>query len=150
MKLFMNADEVRDFANHVLPWIEKATGLDRKGKPLPEFVVLAHDELNKFISKNDPAHSSARASGGYSPDLNKMLVDVTARNGDWNYIKSIIVHELTHFLQDANGMLDPSFRLKSELMAYTVQGAWLKYEKGIEPAHFGLTKESVIMRALIS
>lgn len=153
MSINMTSDQIKDFAVHVLPWIEKATKLSRNGKPLPSFHAMNGEELNDMIALHDPRHDADTVSaGGYSPELNKMLIDVTAHDGDWTYIKSIIVHELTHFLQGAQSpsLLDPKDRMNTELMAYTVQGAWLKYEKGLDPASFGLTKSSVIMRAMMS
>lgn len=152
MKHLMNSDNIRDFALFILPWVERATGMKRKeGFPLPEFVAFSdNEELNSYINSHDPDHGGGQAAGGYSPDLNRLIVDVSARNGDWNYVKSIIVHELTHYLQHMNNKLDRNFRMKAELEAYVTQGSWLKYEKGIDPRVYGMTRESVIKRALVS
>jgi hypothetical protein len=107
----------------LLVWIAQATGYAIPGTP-PTVTLVPHAELeNRFC------HRSCEILGFTTPE-GEILLDDRLKIGKDEAATSILVHELTHFLQRANGAADTPVTcelwVSREDEAYDVQYRWLQ------------------------
>jgi hypothetical protein len=127
-------NKVEEFAHSVLPWISGKVGLEWNGS-LPTFYAFSGETMAELIS--------SRCAAAYSPTLNGVAVneEIMLREGI-AYCKSAIVHELVHFLQAQNGLLDNETKLGVLLgledAAYKTQADFLWERFGIDPKVYKL------------
>lgn len=148
-----------DFARHIIPWVQEHSKLQRKGMKLPEIQML--DDVEGFIRQhgNEQSYNHTHqpkelrqhleTRGAYSPELNLLLLsteDNPTAFEDINrlYRESVIVHELTHFLQNANGLLRQETVPECEMHAYAIQAHYLA-SNGINVEPFNLTPEAIMI-----
>jgi hypothetical protein len=120
----MDATRAKSFAKEILPWIVKKGNLPRNSfdQPLPIFDLLSPSEIEKLGGKN--------AGAAYSPAENRIIFPAATPELGENspaYVRSMLVHELVHFLQHVNGL---SFKnayevYKREIEAYRIQNEYL-------------------------
>lgn len=132
------------FILSVLPWLEKETGLKAEtGKlPLPFPVIVTE---NPIIVGYD--HGEQSAAGLYDHIKNELYI-VASPFQAMEYTSSIAVHEMVHWLQNANGWLkaNPSEgkpREVVEKLAYETQYKFLNEVMAVPPEMFGMTKERI-------
>lgn len=106
----------------LLVWIAQATGYAIPGTP-PVVSLVPHAELEESF-----CHRSCAILGFTGPD-GHILLDDRLRIGTNAAATSILVHELTHFLQRANSPVDTQMTcdawVSRENEAYDVQYRWL-------------------------
>ena len=106
----------------LLVWIAHATGYAIPGTP-PMVTLVPHAEMeNRFC------HRSCEILGFTTPD-GAILLDNKLQVGKDKAATSILVHELTHYLQRANGAANGPVTcqlwVEREDEAYEVQYRWL-------------------------
>lgn len=113
----------------------RLSGLSRNGAALPHFHDAADEPEAAYFLRTSGAVGMYIDRDAPAPNAGSLLynTDLVPLIGDTKFA-SVIVHELTHWLQDVNGKLDHYDARASELPAYQTQAAWLK-ENGIsDPA----------------
>jgi hypothetical protein len=107
----------------LLVWIAHATGYAIPGTP-PSVTLVPHAEL-----ENEFCHRSCGILGFTTPE-GAILLDDRLQIGRDEAATSILVHELTHFLQRANNAADTPITCQAwvdrEDEAYDVQYRWLR------------------------
>lgn len=129
-------DTPEAFAKDVLPWIASVTGM----KVLDDNLPILRPVGGTIIQEDEEGKADFMA-GLYSPiPRPKIEFDVS---GPAQWTRSILVHELTHYLQDMNGTLNFEDHRAAEQQAYSTQFTYLKFKEHVEPEAFGMTPERV-------
>lgn len=115
----------------ILPWIEAETGLkaNLEKVPFPE-ILLQIGELH---------FNGQMAAGIYDHQDNLLYLAYTM---DSFYTAATLVHELVHWLQNANGWFKEDIskpREEIEALAYKTQLAFMKNVLSVDPRNYGLT-----------
>ena len=100
--------------------------------PMPAQPPTVQFAPHEFFVENVCAGKECNAVGWYN-DENIIYIDEKYRNADGSFATSLIVHELTHYLQHLSGRYD-SFSCKDSLVrereAYGVQNEYLLTAQG--------------------
>lgn len=163
----MNKHQALDFARHIIPWIQAETKLTRNGMALPTMHVV--DDVEAFIadmaeecgarsacdspSQDIIPRNSLSTAGAYERVMNVLVLRAKMakqfsndNNGELDrvYKESVIVHELTHYLQNANKTLRHGNIPQCELQAYMTQMRYVR-SQGVDPGIFMLTPEYIMV-----
>ena len=100
--------------------------------PMPPAVPEVRFEPHSFFVQRVCAGRECNAVGWYNDDL-VIYIDESYRNVDGSFATSLIVHELTHYLQHLSGRFDShscADSLRREREAYGVQNNYLLTAQG--------------------
>jgi hypothetical protein len=149
----MNEKELNSYGEKILPWLRKKMNVE--GNRTCPIVVMSDEEIKEFFGGDGGGFAA------YAPAFKMIFMSEEkieqSRRKDKNdaYVKSAIVHELTHFLQHESGRKPkPSegvHKLEAiELEAYTMQACFLWEKLGIEPERLNLGESGIKKGAAIS
>jgi hypothetical protein len=100
--------------------------------PMPPAAPEVRFEPHAFFVQHVCAGKECNAVGWYNDDL-VIYIDESYRNADGSFATSLIVHELTHYLQHLSGRFDShscADSLRREREAYGVQNNYLVTAQG--------------------
>lgn len=121
----------------VLPWIETETGLKANLDKVP---------LPKILLQIGEFHFNGHAAAGIYDHQDNLLY--LAHTVDGLYTAATLVHELVHWLQNANGWFKDDGSLSKpreevEALAYKTQKAFLEKVLSVDPLNYGLTDDFI-------
>jgi hypothetical protein len=149
----MNEKELNSYGEKILPWLRKKMNVE--GNRTCPIVVMSDEEIKEFFGGDGGGFAA------YAPAFKMIFMSEEKiehsmqKDGNDAYVKSAIVHELTHFLQHESGRKPkPSegmHKLEAiELEAYTMQACFLWEKLGIEPERLSLGESGIKKGAAIS
>lgn len=122
------------FAKSILPWISEKTGLkyDPKKMEFPNIITVPEP----FKTEN----GKSLAAGLYDSFYNEITISVgQSQVGS----EATLAHELTHYLQNMNGLMRKKTVKEIEKQAYELQRRFYNEIKKIDPNDVGLTEDFV-------
>jgi hypothetical protein len=126
---------------YLLSWAVFYTGYEMPPEP-PQIVYVTHQYFvdSPLCNGVDTVERPCSVRAAYS-DLNKGVIEVDEKFKDDTgyFIKSIIVHEMVHYLQDMSGRWDDMYELKGDLLcqerSYRQREAYMAQDKYNEDVH---------------
>lgn len=126
---------------YLLSWAVFYTGYDMPEEP-PQIVYVTHEHfVNSPLCKGiDTPEQPCTVRAAYN-DYNSGVIEVHERFKDdkSGYFKSIMVHEMVHYLQDMSGRWDDMYKLESDLLcqerAFRQREAYMAQDKFAEDVY---------------
>ena len=122
-----------------LDWITSHSDLEYNGEPLPTVYFVPENEL--WYTVYGRAKTEAEEAGNfavnalYDFDTRSVLLPETYNLADGT-TAHFLLHELVHYLQDINGVLDRECGSNNEALAYDLHHDWMEqYQTGGEPTN---------------
>jgi len=120
-----------------IEWITQNSELTYHGEPLPTMYLVSDEELWYTVygrARTDAERESNFAVNAiYDHTTRSVLVPESYDLMDGT-TAHFLVHELVHYLQDINGVLDTECVSNNEALAYDLHHDWMEqYQTGGEP-----------------
>jgi len=126
---------------YLLSWAVFYTGYEMPVEPpIIEYVTHQYFVDGLLCNGIDTPEKPCNVRASYT-DFNTGVIDVDEKfeNDAGYYIKSIIIHEMVHYLQDISGRWNNMYKLKGDLLcqerAYRQREAYMAQDKYNEDVH---------------